>query len=340
MPDEDRQNFASNNPYGDAYRSRWSQEARAGQTSLGSGLIDPELAQQIMAAEAARYLGQTPPPQTDPVQPGSAQQGPTAPPAYRSMAGAGEVPSDTWVAAYGQEAQEQLREGSEERGRTPASERSDPWDYQTMDPAQAAFAAAAAETWGQPPAPAQSSAHSQSHQGDQPPAYSEDDSQGHREGHQQPQVQGYAGDTTLSPEQAAYFFQQMAWPQAHSAHTPPADEATRAAISAGGFQPARPNVAQPQAHPEAGGPSLNQAQGQYPSNQFQNPATRAVTHPGTRLPVNPVAGPVNDSMAQFNPHAAMTAPLRDSEGPRLSRSGAVRDPGTGRGGRARRGRGG
>lgn len=183
MSDEERRNLASNNPYGDAYQRQWSREARTGQPPLGSGPIDPALAQQIMAAEAARYRERTEP---APVQQESAQQETTLP-GYRTTANTWERPSDTWRAAADQDSQNQLQAWEREQGRgTPPAENPNQWDYETMDPAQAAAAAVAAGTWQQPSAPAQTPMYSQSYQS-----------------------QGYAAGTTLSPEQAAYLSQQQ-----------------------------------------------------------------------------------------------------------------------------------
>lgn len=308
MPDEDRRNLASNNPYGDAYRHQWGQEAQIGETPPDSGPINPELAQHILAQEARRFLARTEPLQTDPEQAWPARQEPTLP-AYHEQAATWERPSDTWAAAADQDARDRLRDWDRQQGRgAPTAEDPNQWDYQTMDPAQAA--AAVAGTLQQPSAPAQSSAYSQSYQGDQP--------------------QGYAGGATLSPEQAAYFSQQMAQSQPHSADPPLVDVVTRAvnqrayeqaqAFSAADFpgrdlqepfQPAQPNVVQPQAYPEVWSPSPNQAQAQY---QPQNP------------PTNPFAGPANDSLSHFDPHGARAAPLRDSNGPGLNRRPAVRRP--------------
>ncbi|MEV8402729.1 hypothetical protein ACWFRQ_25865 [Streptomyces niveus] len=190
VSDESGRDLASNNPYGDGYRRQWSREAPAAQNPPGGGPIDLAEAQRRMAEEARRYLARTGQPSMDPEQPGPAQQESTLP-AYRTQAHAWEEPSQTWVNAANQDAENQLREWNRQQGRgTPPAENPNQWDYETMTPEQAAAAAAAAETWRQPSAPAQPSTYSQSYQNDQ--------------------SQGYTAGMTLSPEQAAYFSQATA----------------------------------------------------------------------------------------------------------------------------------
>lgn len=261
MSDEERRNLASNNPYGDEYQRQWSREARGGRPARGHGPISPELAQQMMAAEAARYRERTEP---APVQQESARQETTLP-AYRTMAATWEQPSDTWRAAADQDSQNQLQAWEREQGRgTPPAENPNQWDYETMDPAQAAAAAVAAGTWQQQSAPAQTPTYSQGYQVDQ--------------------SQGYAGGTTLSPEQAAYFSQQQQYSM---------DPTTQQTYE------------QSQAFSAADFPG-NGFQGQYP------------------LQENPVAGAANASLSQLSPHAGRATSSTNSQGTGLSRSGGVR----------------
>lgn len=291
-----------------------------------------------MAQEARRYRERTGQPDQEQARP--AGQEPTLP-AYHEHAATWERPSDAMAAAVDQAAQEEL---DRQYGRgTPEAEGPNRWDFETMDAAQAA--AVAGGTWQQPSAPAQSSAYPQSYQGyqaqgytggyqqPQSQGYTGSYSQGYPGGHQQPQSQGYTGGLTFSPQQAAYFAQQVAQPQPYSADPAPVDDLTRVAyeraqaLSAVDFplQPTQPDVAQPQADPGARSPSPNQGQGQY--------------QPPQSPPTNPFAGPANDSLAQFDPHAAMSAPLRDSDAPGLHRSSARRLTGQARP-QGRRARGG
>lgn len=190
----------------------------------------------------------------DPAQPGPAQQESTLP-AYRTQAHAWEEPSDTWVNAANQDADNQWREWNRQQGRgTPPAENPNQWDYETMTPEQAAAAAAAAETWRQPPTPAQPSTYAQSYQNDQ--------------------SQGYTAGMTLSPEQAAYFSQEMA---------------------------GETGVDAQQAYDQAQALSAVHFPGTDFQGQFQTPysPTGAGTYSGI-TPQNPVAGHAHDSLAPLN----------------------------------------
>lgn len=274
MSGEDRRNFASNNPYGEEYQRQWSQQARGGRPARGGGPIDFETAQQLMAAEAERYRQRTEP---APVQQEPAQQESTLP-GYRTTANTWERPSDTWVAAADQDAQNQLRAWEREQGRgTPTEENPNQWDYETMDAAQAAAAAAAAGTWQQQQAPAQTPTYSQSYQFDQ--------------------SQGYAGGTTLSPEQAAYFSQQVRQYQPFSADPPQVDPATQ------------------EANQQAYNQSLALSAAHYPGNDFQGQY---------QSQDNPVAGPARDSLAPLDRRTARGTSSTNPHDTGLGRRGAVR----------------
>lgn len=225
----------------------------------------------------------------DPAQPGPAQPESTLP-AYRTQAHAWEEPSDTWVNAANQDAENQWREWNRQQGRgTPPAENPDQWDYETMTPEQAAAAAAAAETWRQPPAPAQPSTYSQSYQNDQ--------------------SQGYTAGMTLSPEQAAYFSQEMA---------------------------GETGVDAQQAYDQAQALSAVHFPGTDFQGQFQTPysPTGAGTYSGI-TPQNPVAGHAHDSLAPLNranPDGRTAGLNRSAEVRRSTRGVEPRRRGRGGGG--------
>lgn len=229
----------------------------------------------------------------DPAQPGPAQPESTLP-AYRTQAHAWEEPSDTWVNAANQDAENQWREWNRQQGRgTPPAENPDQWDYETMTPEQAAAAAAAAETWRQSSAPAQPSTYSQSYQNDQ--------------------SQGYTAGMTLSPEQAAYFSQEM--PE----ETRPADQRSYGEAY---------DLAQAFSAADSPGTDF---QGQF---WTQYSPTGAGTYSGI-TPQNPVAGHAHDSLAPLNranPDGRTAGLNRSAEVRRSTRGVEPRRRGRGGGG--------
>jgi hypothetical protein len=152
MPDEDRQDFASNNPY----RHHVSGQEQAGRTSGAGGPITAEEAYRRMSEEAHQFRERTGQ-QVNPYPAWTSQSPPTESvstlPLYSTQAATWQQPSAAdWAAADEAAAAAWLQESNRQHGEgTPAEASSDQWDYATLHPDAAAHAVGWQPEWSQAP---------------------------------------------------------------------------------------------------------------------------------------------------------------------------------------------